>query len=415
MDITELTFGLNTAWVLLAAFLVFFMQAGFGMLEAGFTRAKNAINILMKNLADFSFGTLGFFFIGYAFMFGAGNYFVGWEGFALLGVPDTTSGVATFAFFLFQAAFAATAATIVAGAVAERTRFLTYLVVSFVLTAFIYPVVGHWIWGGGFLSEMGFIDFAGSTVVHSVGGWVALVAAILVGPRIDRFKPGKDREFTGHSIPLATLGVFILWFGWFGFNPGSQLAIASVADAQIVALVALNTSFAAVAGAVFSMVLVWVNTGKPQAGVTLNGTLGGLVAITAGAAAVTPYSALVIGALGGAAVYGGLLLLEKLKIDDAIGAFPVHGMAGIFGTLLVGIFATDGGLFYGGGMSLFAVQATGVVVVAAWSIVTAYILLSVLKATLGLRVPRETELRGLDEAKHGVSAYPDFSSTRWDR
>ncbi len=409
LTLTELAFSLNTAWVLICAFLVFFMQAGFGMLEAGFTRAKSAVSVLMKNVMDLSFGVIGFFFLGYAFMFGDGNAFIGAHGFELLNLPPETSGVATGAFFLFQAAFAATAATIVAGAVAERTKFLTYIVLSFLITAFIYPVVGHWVWGGGWLAEKGFVDFAGSTVVHSVGGWLAIISAVFVGPRLGRFDPDKKKSFSGHSIPLATLGVFILWFGWYGFNPGSQLAIASAADAAAVSLIAMNTTLAAALGGISAMTIVWFLTGKPQAGPTLNGVLGGLVGITAGCASVSPTGAMLIGISAGIVVFFATVLLEKLKIDDAVGAFPAHGAAGVFGTLAVGLFAIDGGLFYGGGFSLLGIQLLGVVAVAAWVFAIAIPVLFILKKIFGLRVSRESEISGLDEHKHGVSAYPDFN------
>ena len=407
-SITELAFSLNTAWVLICAFLVFFMQAGFGMLEVGFTRAKSAVSVLMKNVMDLSFGVIGFFFLGYAFMFGEGNGFIGTHGFELLNLPPETSGVATGAFFLFQAAFAATAATIVAGAVAERTKFLTYIILSFLITAFIYPVVGHWVWGGGWLAEKGFVDFAGSTVVHSVGGWLAVISAVFVGPRLGRFDESKKKDFTGHSIPLATLGVFILWFGWYGFNPGSQLAIASAADTAAVSLIAVNTTLSAAVGGITAMVLAWTLTGKPQAGPTLNGVLGGLVAITAGCASVSPMGAIFIGALGGIIVFFATILLEKLKIDDAVGAFPVHGAAGVLGTLAVGFFAIDGGVFYGGGFNLFGIQFLGVVAVAAWVFAIAFPVLFLLKKFFGLRVSESSEIVGIDEHKHGVSAYPNF-------
>lgn len=412
ISITELAFSLNTAWVLICAFLVFFMQAGFGMLEAGFTRAKSAVSVLMKNVMDLSFGVIGFFFIGYALMFGDGNAFMGAHGFELLNLPPETGGVATGAFFLFQAAFAATAATIVAGAVAERTKFLTYIVLSFLITAFIYPIVGHWVWGGGWLAEKGFIDFAGSTVVHSVGGWLAIISAAMVGPRLGRFDPEKKKSFSGHSIPLATLGVLILWFGWYGFNPGSQLAIASSADVDAVSLIAMNTTLAAALGGIAAMTIVWLLTGKPQAGPTLNGVLGGLVAITAGCASVTPTGAMLIGIIGGTTVFFATVLLEKLKIDDAVGAFPVHGAAGIVGTLLVGLFAVEGGLFYGGGAAQLGIQALGAFSVAVWVFVVAIPVLFLLKKIFGLRVSQASEIAGLDEHKHGVSAYPDFSSMK---
>lgn len=398
--------GLNTLWVIVAGILVFFMQAGFGMLEAGFTRAKNAINILMKNVMDLSFGVLGYFLIGYAIMFGAGQV-----GFGLSGLPEINEdlGIPSLAFFFFQAAFAATAATIVAGAVAERTKLFGYLVVSFLITAVIYSFVGQWTWGGGFLAEAGFHDFAGSTVVHSVGGWCALVAAIFIGPRIGRFDPKKQKEFEGHNIPLATLGVLILWIGWYGFNPGSQLAIDGE-NAIAVSLIAVNTTLAAIAGTIATMLISTFSSGKTHAGLILNGALGGLVAITAGCDAVTPLSSLAIGTLGGITVFVITALLEKLKIDDAVGAFPVHGGAGVIGTLCVGLFATEGGLFFGGGMELLASQLYGILIVAGWTIATSILLLVAMKYTFGIRAKAEDELAGLDQIKHGLSAYPNFST-----
>jgi Amt family ammonium transporter len=362
----------------------------------------------MKNMMDLSFGVMGYFFVGFALMFGAGNAFMGQEWFALIGAPEVYGdSIATYAFFFFQAAFAATAATIVAGAIAERTKFYGYLVISILITAFIYPVVGHWTWGGGFLFEAGFQDFAGSTVVHSVGGWIALTAAIIIGPRIGRFDPSRKQEFTGHSIPLATLGVLILWFGWYGFNPGSQLA-ADGANASAVALIALNTTLAAAAGGITTMLSSTLMSGKPSAGLTLNGTLGGLVGITAGCDAVAPISAIIIGFFGGLAVYYATYLLEKLEIDDAVGAFPVHGAAGIVGTLCVGLFALDGGLLTGGGTTLLGSQIQGIIIVGLWTVLTSGAVLLVLKHTIGIRAEKEHEIAGLDESKHGISAYPDF-------
>jgi Amt family ammonium transporter len=403
----DLTLGLNTLWVVIAGILVFFMQAGFGMLESGFTRAKNAINILMKNMMDLSFGVLAFFLVGYAIMFGSGNGLFGWEGFALIGLPEVSNGVSTYAFFFFQAAFAATAATIVAGAIAERTKFFAYIIVSVLITALIYPVVGHWVWGGGWLSELGFSDFAGSTVVHSVGGWIALVAAIIIGPRIGRFDPKNKRDFDGHSIPLATLGTLILFIGWFGFNAGSQLAIDGE-SASVVGLILVNTTLAAMMGTIVALFISYLASGKTSAGLTLNGLLGGLVAITAGCASVTPGFAMLMGALGGATVYLATVLLETNKIDDVVGAFPVHGAAGVVGTLALGLFATEGGLLTGGGTELFMAQCVGVLAVAGWTIVVSGIILGALHATIGLRAKAEDEFAGLDMSKHGISAYPHF-------
>lgn len=408
----ELIFGLNTAWVLLCAFLVFFMQAGFGMLEAGFVRAKNAINILMKNLIDLSVGIIGFFLLGFGLMFGPGNAFFGFENFAFLGLAEQINGVSGPAFFLFQAVFAATAATIVAGAVAERTKFLTYVLLSIIITSFIYPVVGHWIWHEtGFLAKLGFIDFAGSTVVHTVGGLISLVAAIFVGPRLGRFDLTQAKKFNGHSIPLATLGMLILWFGWYGFNGGSQLAIDG-ANANAIGLITLNTTLAAAAGGLVSLFALGLYTRKLQAGPTLNGTLGGLVAITAGCASVTPLAALGIGVLGGLAVQLATIVIARLKIDDVVGAFPVHGCAGIVGTLAVGLFALEGGLFYGGGLEQLGIQTLGILATICWTVGTASIVLFILKKVMKLRVSQEVELAGLDEHKHGVSAYPDFEHSK---
>lgn len=408
-------FGVDTLWVVVAAALVFFMQAGFAMLEAGFTRARSAINVLMKNLMDVSFGMIGYYLIGFTFMFGTGA-FIGSGGFGIEGIADPTGGnYSVYAAFFFQAAFAATAATIVSGAIAERAKFYSYVFISIAITVFIYPVVGHWVWGKGWLSTMAtpFTDFAGSTVVHSVGGWAALVAAIVIGPRIGRFdKKGRNGEFDGHNIPIAALGTFILWFGWYGFNAGSNLTISSVDAANAVGLIAVNTTLAAAAGAIATTLLSTILLGKPAAGIMLNGALGGLVAITAGCAAVNPASAILIGILGGVAVYFATELLDALKIDDVVGAFPVHGAAGVVGTLCVGLFALDGGLFFGGGAELLIAQIIGVVSVAAWVIVTSYIIISALKAVVGIRVSREDELAGIDITKHGIAAYPHFEATK---
>lgn len=406
----DLILGLNTLWVLVSAILVFFMQAGFGLLEAGFTRAKNAINILMKNLMDLSFGVLMYFAVGYAIMFGEGTPFFGMEGFGLSNVPEVTNGVSTYVFFFFQAAFAAAAATIVAGAVAGRAKFWTYILISLAITSVIYPVVGHWGWGpGGWLSEAGFTDFAGSTIVHSVGGWLALVGAIMIGPRIGRFDKKNTRVFAGHNIPLAMLGVLILWFGWYGFNAGSQLAIDGQ-NALDVGLVALNTTLAAAAGGVTVLLLSWMLTNKASPGMTINGVLAGLVSITAGCAALGPQAAILTGMIGGITMYTASGLLEYWKIDDAVGAFPVHGAAGVIGTLCVGIFATDGGWMFTRSPELFLIQLKGVVAVALWAIGTGIVTFGILKLLIGIRVDLQQEHQGLDEAKHGISAYPHFPS-----
>ena len=401
----------DTLWVLVAAFLVFFMQAGFAMVESGFTRAKNAVNILMKNLMDFSMGSIAYWAIGFAIMFGAGNAFMGTSGWFVptdSGVFSSLewSSVPTHAAWLFQLVFAATAATIVSGAMAERTQFKSYLIYSVFITGIIYPVVGHWIWGGGWLYSLGMSDFAGSTVVHSTGGWLALTGAVVLGPRLGKYdSEGKPRPIAGHNLPLAALGVFILWLGWFGFNPGSQMG----ADAAVISSIAVTTNLAAAAGAITAMITAWIMLGKPDAGMALNGALAGLVAITAGCASVNPRDAAIIGALGGIVVVLSVLLFERLRIDDPVGAISVHGTCGALGTILLGFFESSSGLFYGGGFKLLGVQIVGVLAVLAWCLVTGFILFSAIKAATGLRVTEEEEQAGLDYEEHGASAYPDFN------
>ncbi len=412
--IAELIRGLNTAWVLITAFLVFWMQAGFAFVEAGLTRSKNTTNILFKNLIDFVFASVAFWAFGYAFMFGTTmSGWIGTTGFFISG-GDDFAGVPVLAFWFFQLVFAGTAATIVSGSMAERTKFSAYLVYSFFITAVIYPIAGHWIWGGGWIWTLpygvGFRDFAGSTVVHSIGGWVALVGAIALGPRLGRFsKNGKAVAIPGHSISLVVLGVFILWLGWFGFNPGSQLAING-GNADVVALVAVNTNLAAAAGGLLAMVVSWLFvTKKPDLATTLNGVLAGLVAVTAPCAYVTPINAIIIGAIGGVIVVYGAILLEKLKIDDPVSAVPVHLMNGIWGTLAIGIFATENGVIglIGGNTSQIIAQLIGVAAVGIWCVLTAAILFfGILKGWLGLRVSREEEGKGLDILEHGTEAYP---------
>ncbi len=414
---TEALRGVNTSWVLIAAFLVFFMQAGFAFVEAGLTRAKNTVNILFKNLIDFVFATLAFWAIGYAFMFGStSGGVIGTNGFLLdpTGAEDVF-GLPVMAFWLFQLVFAGTAATIVSGAMAERTQFISYLVYSAVISGFIYPIAGHWLWGGGWLSTLGdlgftsgasFRDFAGSTIVHSVGGWLALIGAVMLGPRIGRFgKDGSPRIIPGHSISLATLGVFILWLGWFGFNPGSQLA-ATGANADAIALVAANTNIAAAGGALAAMITAWMITQKPDLGQTLNGALAGLVAITASCAWVTPAASILIGAVGGVIVVLGALALERARIDDPVSAVPVHLMNGVWGTLAVGLFATDTGLFATGNAGQLIAQVVGVLSYGVWCLVTGTALFAGIRATVGLRVSRDEETRGLDHHEHGAEAYP---------
>ncbi|GAB6145419.1 ammonium transporter [Desulfocicer niacini] len=394
----------NYLWTLVAATLVFFMQAGFAMVEAGFTRAKNAINIMMKNLMDFSVGSLAFWGIGFGLMFGTNSSgFLGTTGFFLSDFSlDGDPWV--LAFWMFQVVFAATAATIVSGAMAERTKFSAYLVYSFFVSALIYPIFGSWAWGSlfhgnGWLEKLGFIDFAGSTVVHSVGGWVALAGAMVLGPRLGKYtKDGGIRPILGHNIPLASLGVFILWVGWFGFNPGST----TTADTSI-AMIFVNTNMAAATGAVVAMIVSWIKLGKPEVGMSLNGALAGLVGITAGCANVTPGSAIIIGAVAGVLVVFSVLFFDKMKIDDPVGAVSVHGVCGAWGTLAAGLF-NIGGCTVG----IVTTQLIGMGVCFAWAFGVGFIMFKVIAATMGLRVSAEEELEGLDFVEHGGNAYPDF-------
>jgi Amt family ammonium transporter len=411
-NITQLKQGLDTVWVLLAAFLVFFMQAGFGMLEAGFIRAKNTCNILTKNFLDFCMASLGFFLIGYALMFGSGNGFWGLGGWCLFGLEPRVNGLPLYAFWLFQAAFCGAAATIVAGGMAERMKFPAYLIYSFLISAFIYPIVGHWIWGGGWLSNMGFADFAGSTVVHTVGGCAALVGTCMLKPREGKYGiDGKPNVIAGHSIPLASLGVFILWFGWFGFNAGSTLGVT---DGSIIGRIAINTNLAAALGGIAAMFTVWKRFGKPDLSIAMNGALAGLVAITAPCAYVEPWAALVIGTVAGYVVVRGVELLDKLQIDDPVGAFPVHGICGILGTLCVGIFGkqalglANNGFIYGGNPMQLGIQIVGSVSTVAFIVVSMGIVFKLIDLTVGLRISREEELRGLDIGEHGMEAYGGF-------
>jgi len=404
---------LDNIWVLVAAVLVIFMQAGFALVEAGLTRAKNVANIMMKNLMDFSAGVLAFAVVGFAIAFGSGNSFFGTEGWLLDPNHFTDGYFGTLSlptFFIFQAAFAATAATIVSGAMAERTKFKSYFIYSFVLTALIYPVVVHWLWGGGWLAELAtpMIDFAGSTIVHSVGGWAALMGAIILGPRIGKYaKDGTPRAIPGHSIPFAIIGVFILFIGWFGFNPGSELA----AD-DAVGVIALTTLLSGAAGAVFATLTVWWKTGAPDVAMAGNGALAGLVGITAGTANVSNWGAALIGALAGIIVVYSVFFLDRRRIDDPVGAISVHGVAGAFGTLMVGLLATDGGLFYGGGFDQLLSQLIGVVAVFVFVTITAGLLFLAIKVTVGLRVPPEEEIEGLDVVEHGTPGYgPDVFAT----
>ena len=403
----------NTIWVLVAAALVFFMQAGFAMVETGFTRAKNAGNIIMKNLMDFSLGTPIYWLLGFGIMFGGSGLFVG--GFDPMVKGDYSSilpsGVPLMAFLIFQTVFCATAATIVSGAMAERTKFSSYCIYSMVISAFVYPVSGHWIWGGGWLAQQGFHDFAGSTAVHMVGGVAALVGAKILGPRIGKYdKNGKPKAIPGHSLTLGALGVFILWFCWFGFNGGST--VSATGDDAILAMgsIFVTTNMAAAVATLTVMCITWIRYKKPDVSMTLNGSLAGLVAITAGCDLVTPLGAAVIGILAGFVVVFGIEFIDKvLKIDDPVGAIGVHGLCGAFGTIAVGLFAQGDGLFYGGGVKLLLTQFIGVVSVAAWVTVTMVITFYLIKTIVGLRVSKEEEILGLDIKEHGLtSAYADF-------
>lgn len=394
----------NYVWTLVAAALVFFMQAGFALVESGFTRAKNAINIMMKNLMDFSMGSLAYWALGFGLMFGISKS--GWIGTSGFFLSDFKVGGDPWvlAFWMFQVVFAATAATIVSGAMAERTKFSGYLVYSIFISGLIYPIFGSWAWGGlfhggGWLEKLGFIDFAGSTVVHSVGGWAALAGAIVLGPRLGKYtKDGGIKPILGHNIPLAALGVFILWLGWFGFNPGST----TTANKDI-AMIFVNTNLAAAAGAILAMFTSWIRFGKPDAGMSLNGALAGLVAITAGCANVTPLSAVIIGAIAGIIVVFSVVFLDRIKIDDPVGAVSVHGVNGAWGTLAAGLFNI-------GGTSgkIIGVQVLGIVVCFVWTFVTAFILFKIIDKTIGLRVTPQEEAEGLDLGEHGGNAYPDF-------
>ncbi len=391
-------------WTLIAAALVFFMQAGFAMVEVGFTRAKNAINILMKNLMDFSIGSLAFWAIGFGLMFGVSESgWIGTSGFFLSDfTPDGDPWV--LAFWMFQVVFAATSATIVSGAMAERTKFTGYLVYSAVVCAFIYPIFGGWAWGGlfnggGWLEGLGFIDFAGSTVVHSVGGWAALAGVIVLGPRLGKYaKDGSIRPIPGHNMPLAALGVFILWMGWFGFNPGSTTAAN-----KDIALIFVNTNLAAATGSVCAMILSWLLFGKPEVSMSLNGALAGLVAITAPCATVSPTSSVVIGAVAGVLVVFAVMFFDRIKIDDPVGAISVHGVNGAWGTLAAGIFNAGGT-----SAAMVGVQLLGIAVCFVWTFATAFTLFKLIDKTIGLRASAEEELEGLDYSEHGGSAYPDF-------
>jgi Amt family ammonium transporter len=399
--------SIDTVWVLVTAALVFFMQAGFAFVEAGFTRSKNTVNILYKNLMDFAVGSIIFWVLGFGLMFGADIS-------GIIGTPDLffkngwTGGIPAEAFLIFQTVFAATAATIVSGSMAERTEFKSYLIYSLIISAVIYPVSGHWIWGGGWLSQLStpFVDFAGSTVVHMVGGMIALTGAIALGPRLGKYSGKKVNAIPGHNIPYGTLGVFILWIGWFGFNPGSQLAASGAANATAISHIFITTNMAGAAGALAGLGISWMRWGKPSLSFALNGALAGLVGVTAGCAVVTATGAILIGLIAGTVlVYAVTFIDNTLRIDDPVGAVSVHGICGALGTIMVGLFSESTGLFYGHGAAQLVSQLIGVVSVAAWALATGFILFKVLKATVGLRVPKRIEEEGLDIYEHGESAY----------
>lgn len=418
--IAELSTGLNTVWMLLAAMLVFFMQPGFALVEAGFTRSKNTANILMKNLVDFMVGSILFWFIGFGLMFGIGNVFGTPHLFDLDAMDNIIqNGLPIEGFLIFQTVFCATSATIVSGAMAERTKFSMYLAYTIAISVLIYPVSGHWTWGGGWLSNADpdsfmmsvfgytFHDFAGSTVVHSVGGWIALVGAAILGPRLGKYgKDGKSKAIPGHNLTLACLGVFILWFGWFGFNPGSQLAAAGYGDQTAISHVFLTTNLAACTGGFLALLISWIKYGKPSLSLTLNGILAGLVGVTAGCDLVSPMGAALIGAICGTVMIFAVEFIEhRLKIDDPVGASSVHGVCGSLGTILTGLFAVEGGTFYGGGFGFLGAQIFGVIIVGGWAALMGYIIFKVLDKVHGLRVPARIEEEGLDIYEHGESAY----------
>ncbi len=404
--------AVDTTWVLLGAILVFFMQPGFAMVETGLTRAKNAGNIVMKNFMDFSLGTIVFWFLGFGLMFGEDiGGIIGTPDLFVLNYDTGDAGYPPLVYLFFQTVFCATSATIVSGAMAERTKFSAYCIYSIAISLLIYPISGHWIWGGGWLAEMGFHDFAGSTCVHMVGGVCALVGASILGPRIGKYnKDGSANAIPGHSITLACLGMFILWMGWFGFNGGSTVSMTGDDTIISVGSIMVTTNMAAATGAVAAMLLTWVKYGKPDVSMTLNGCLAGLVAITAGTDVVSVPGAFAIGLIAGIAiVYAIEFIDQKMKIDDPVGAIAAHGVCGALGTILTGVFAVEDGLLYTGNPDFFLIQVLGVAVVAVYVFITMNIVFRLIKATIGLRVTPEEEINGLDFEEHGlVSAYADF-------
>ncbi len=412
----------DTLWVFLCAILVFFMNLGFATVEAGFARSKNTVNILSKNFIVFAVSSLGFMLLGWGLMFGGDNPILGTENLWILGGTDLsvyddtlTSSVPFWGKFFFQLVFCGTAATIVSGAVAERVKYISFIIFSFVLTLLIYPIVGHWIWGGGWLADLGFQDFAGDTAVHSVGGWAALAGAMLLGPRIGKYDKNKrPRAIPGHSMSLAVIGLFVLWLGWFGFNPGSTMSFQNPSD---VMHILMTTNSSAIAAVMTSTITAWIFIGKPDLGMTINGCLAGLVGVTASCAYVTVGASLLIGAIAGIIVVFAVMFFDRIGIDDPVGATSVHLCCGVFGTICVGLFAKEGvtslstknGLFYGGGFGLLGVQLLGIVAVGAFVFAASMLVWFVLKKTVGIRVPAEEEIAGLDIGEHGNRAYPDFA------
>lgn len=417
----EMTMVIDTFWVLVAAVLVFFMNLGFASVEAGMARSKNTVNILSKNFIVFAVSSLGFMLLGWGLMFGGDNGLIGTEHLFILGSSDVsfyndtlTSNVPFWGKFFFQLVFCGTAATIVSGAVAERIKYVSFILFSFVLTLIIYPIVGHWVWGGGWLADLGFLDFAGDTVVHSLGGWAALAGAIILGPRIGKYgKDGKPKAIPGHNMSLAVIGLFVLWLGWFGFNPGSTMSFQNPSDVMHI-LMTTNTS--AIMAVLTSTITSWIFIGKPDLGMTINGCLAGLVAITGGCAYISITDSMIIGALAGILVVFLVLFFDRIKVDDPVGATSVHLGCGVFGTICVGLFAQEGvtslsatnGLFYGGGFGPLGIQLLGILAVGAFVFVSTYVIWWILKKTVGIRVSREEEIAGLDIGEHGNYAYPDF-------